>query len=250
MLFRSPSETSVGDGIRRAGIARDDILVTTKVSHEYLRADDFARSVDESLARLQLDYVDYLLVHWPSTEGIPLAETMGALAKAKREGKARHIGVANFNIALTEDAMRLCPEPLAVLQARIGAAYHPMTILRNWWRGRAARKKAAKQQGDSVSSAASNGYPIFPLRTLTEIDRLMRHVSARLYKVTAPTIVLQAREDDMTSPHNAYLVHEGISSQHKQVMLLDDCYHVITVDRQKQAVVDRKSTRLNSSHRT
>ena len=76
----------------------------------------------------------------------------------------------------------------------------------------------------------------------------MRHVSARLYKVTAPTIVLQAREDDMTSPHNAYLVHEGISSQHKQVMLLDDCYHVITVDRQKQAVV-RHLHEFFSAHR-
>ena len=46
---------------------------------------------------------------------------MGALAKEKREGRARHIGVANFNIAMTEEAMRLCPEPLATLQAE----YHP-----------------------------------------------------------------------------------------------------------------------------
>ncbi|HXR25930.1 MAG TPA: aldo/keto reductase, partial [Candidatus Binataceae bacterium] len=95
--------------------------LTTKVSHEYLRAADFARSVDESLERLQVDYVDLLLVHWPSPEKIPLAETMGALAKAKRDGKTRHVGVANFNIALTEEAMRLCPEPLVVLQAE----YHP-----------------------------------------------------------------------------------------------------------------------------
>jgi len=65
--------------------------------------------------------LDLLLVHWPTIDNIPLAETMGALAKAKREGKARHVGVANFNIALTEEAMRLCPEPLAVLQAE----YHP-----------------------------------------------------------------------------------------------------------------------------
>ena len=46
---------------------------------------------------------------------VHLAPSMGALAKAKREGKARHIGVANFNIAMVEEAMRLCPEPLAVL---------------------------------------------------------------------------------------------------------------------------------------
>ncbi len=115
------TEKGVGEGIKASGVPRKDIFLVTKVSHEYLRAADFARSVEESLQRLQTDYVDFLLVHWPAVDGTPLAETMGALAKAKREGKARHVGVANFNIALTEEAMRLCPEPLAVLQAE----YHP-----------------------------------------------------------------------------------------------------------------------------
>jgi diketogulonate reductase-like aldo/keto reductase len=115
------TEQGVGEGIKASGVPRGDIFLCTKVSHEYLRAGDFARSVEESLKRLQTDYVDLLHVHWPSTDGIPLAETMGALAKAKREGKARHIGVANFNIAMTGEAMRLCPEPLVALQAE----YHP-----------------------------------------------------------------------------------------------------------------------------
>jgi diketogulonate reductase-like aldo/keto reductase len=115
------TEKGVGEGIRASGVPRREIFLCTKVSHEYLRAADFARSVEESLKRLQTDYVDLLHVHWPSTDGIPLEETLGALAKAKREGKARHIGVANFNIAMTADAMRLCPEPLVTLQAE----YHP-----------------------------------------------------------------------------------------------------------------------------
>ncbi len=115
------TEKGVGEGIRLSGLPRGDIFLTTKVSHEYLRAADFARSVDESLERLQVDYVDALLVHWPTIDNIPLAETMGALARAKREGLARHIGVAHFNIALIAEAMRLCPEQLAILQAE----YHP-----------------------------------------------------------------------------------------------------------------------------
>src|SRR5258708_4369068 len=77
------TERQVGEGIRASGVPRADIFLCTKVSHEYLRADDFARSVDESLATLQVDYVDLLLVHWPNNE-IPLSEPMGALAKAKR----------------------------------------------------------------------------------------------------------------------------------------------------------------------
>ena len=115
------TEDGVGEGVRASGVPRREIFLCTKVSHEYLRATDFARSVDQSLKRLRTDYVDLLHVHWPSTDGTPLAETMGALAKAKSEGMARHIGVANFNIALTEQAMRLCPEPLVALQAE----YHP-----------------------------------------------------------------------------------------------------------------------------
>ena len=115
------SEQGVGNGIKKSGVPRQDIFLTTKVSHEYLRAADFARSVGESLTRLQTDYVDLLLVHWPTIDNIPLEETMGALAKAKREGKTRFVGVANFNIALLDEAMRLCPEPFSVLQAE----YHP-----------------------------------------------------------------------------------------------------------------------------
>ena len=110
------SEKGVGEGMRASGVPREEIFVCTKVSHEYLRAPDFARSVDESLENLQVDYVDLLLVHWPSPEGIPLAETMGALAKAQRDGLARHVGVANFNIALLEEAIRLCKEPIVNLQ--------------------------------------------------------------------------------------------------------------------------------------
>jgi 2,5-diketo-D-gluconate reductase B len=114
------TERAVGEAMRTSGVPRGEIFLTTKVSHEYLRADDFAKSVDESLAALEVDYVDLLMVHWPNPE-IPLHETMPALAKAKRQGLARHIGVANFNIALLDEAIRLCPEPLVCLQAE----YHP-----------------------------------------------------------------------------------------------------------------------------
>lgn len=114
------SEPAVGEAIRAAGVPREEIFLTTKVSHENLRPDDFAQSVDDSLDALGVDYIDLLLVHWPNPE-IPLSETMPALASAKRQGLARHIGVANFTTALLEQALALCPEPLVALQAE----YHP-----------------------------------------------------------------------------------------------------------------------------
>jgi 2,5-diketo-D-gluconate reductase B len=114
------TEHVVGEAIRACGIPRSEIFITTKVSHENLRPADFARSVEQSLKALQTDYVDLLLVHWPNPEIGP-EEYMPALAKAKRDGLARHIGVANFNIALLDRAVALCPEPLVALQAE----YHP-----------------------------------------------------------------------------------------------------------------------------
>jgi 2,5-diketo-D-gluconate reductase B len=109
------SEQWVGEGIRASGIAREELFVTTKVTEDNARAADFARSVDTSLETLGLDYVDLLLIHWPQPR-VPLAETLGALARAKREGLARHIGVSNFTVALLEEAVRLCPEPLVANQ--------------------------------------------------------------------------------------------------------------------------------------
>jgi 2,5-diketo-D-gluconate reductase B len=110
------TEPAVGEGMRASGTPRREIFVCTKVSHENLHAGDFARSVDESLKALGVDYVDLLLVHWPE-KNTPLAETMGALARARRRGLTRHIGVANFNIAMLDKAIALCPEPLVTLQA-------------------------------------------------------------------------------------------------------------------------------------
>jgi diketogulonate reductase-like aldo/keto reductase len=114
------TERGVAEGMRASGVPRSEIFLTTKVSHEFLRADDFARSVDESLKNLGVDFVDLLLVHWPNPQ-IPLSDPMPALARAKRQGLTRHIGVANFNIAMLDEAIRLCPEPLVNLQAEYHA---------------------------------------------------------------------------------------------------------------------------------
>jgi len=122
-----------------------------------------------------------------------------------------------------------------VLQARVRAAYRPMAIFREWMRDAWLRRRG-HGSGDPVPSAAANGYPIFPLRTLTEIDRLIVRVRSRLSAVTAPTVILQAQEDDMTSPRNATIVYGTIASKEKRLVLLDDCYHVMTVDKQKHVV--------------
>ena len=114
------SEKGVGEGIRASGIARAELFVTTKVTEENAREADFLRSAETSLKALGLDYVDLLLVHWPNPN-VPRAETLGALAKAKRSGMARHIGVSNFTLAMLDEAVALCAEPLVTNQVEYHA---------------------------------------------------------------------------------------------------------------------------------
>ena len=114
------TEEKVGEGIRVSGIAREELWVTTKVTELDAREADFLRSAETSLKTLQLDYVDLLLVHWPQPK-VPFAETLGALAKAKRSGMARHIGVSNFTIAMLDEAVKVCPEPLVTNQVEYHA---------------------------------------------------------------------------------------------------------------------------------
>jgi len=109
------TEEKVGEGIRASGIARQELWVTTKVTELDAREADFLRSAETSLKAMQLDYVDLLLVHWPQPR-VPFSETLGALAKAKRRGMARHIGISNFTIAMLDEAVRVCPEPLITNQ--------------------------------------------------------------------------------------------------------------------------------------
>jgi len=109
------TEQFVGEGIRARCIGRGDLFVTTKVTELDAREADFMRSVETSLKTLALDHVDLLLVHWPQPK-VPFRETLGALAKAKRQGLTRHIGVSNFTLAMLEEAVQVCPEPLVTNQ--------------------------------------------------------------------------------------------------------------------------------------
>src|ERR1700751_2272578 len=114
------NEREVGDGLRASGVRRDDVFVTTKVWTSNFTPHVLERSAKESLVKLRMAEVDLLLLHWPNPH-IPLSETLGALARARQMGLARHIGLSNFTVALIEEAVAACPEPLVCDQVE----YHP-----------------------------------------------------------------------------------------------------------------------------
>jgi len=114
------NEEAVGRGIKNAGVAREDVFLTTKVWTDQYRDGDLQKSVENSLARLDTDYVDLLLLHWPNPE-ISLKETLGALNEVQERGLARNIGISNFTSALIEQAVETSGKPLVTNQVE----YHP-----------------------------------------------------------------------------------------------------------------------------
>lgn len=109
------SEELVGRAIREAGIARETVFITSKVSPEHLAYETVLRSCENSLRRLNMDYLDLYLIHWPARV-MNLPETFRALNKLVKDGKVRHLGVSNFNLKLLKEAQAVCETPLLTNQ--------------------------------------------------------------------------------------------------------------------------------------
>lgn len=102
------NESQVGEGLNDAGLAREDLFLTTKVWMDSLEPREVHRSFEESLSKLQTEYVDLLLIHWPS-DAMDLEATLDAMMELREEGRARNIGVSNFTADLTRGALEHAP---------------------------------------------------------------------------------------------------------------------------------------------
>jgi len=90
------NEAGVGRAVRAAGLARDEVFVTSKLDNPNHARDDALRSFDGTLAELGFDHVDLFLIHWPLPEVGDFVETWHAMEEIYRSGRARAIGVSNF----------------------------------------------------------------------------------------------------------------------------------------------------------
>ncbi|HTX91749.1 MAG TPA: aldo/keto reductase [Anaerolineales bacterium] len=109
------AEELLGQAIRASGQGREKLFITSKVSPEHLDYEAVLRSCGNSLRRLEMDYLDLYLIHWPA-RGMHLAETFRALNKLVADGKVRHLGVSNFNLKLLEESKALSETPLLTNQ--------------------------------------------------------------------------------------------------------------------------------------
>ena len=109
------AEELIGRAMRETNTKREKLFITTKVSPEHLNYDDVFKSCENSLRRLNMEYIDLYLIHWPRA-GMKLEETFRALNKLVRDGKVKNLGVSNFNLKLLKQSQSFSETPIITNQ--------------------------------------------------------------------------------------------------------------------------------------
>ena len=109
------SEELLGQAVHETRAKRETLFITTKVTPSHLRFNDVLRCCENSLRRLQMDFLDLYLIHWASAT-IPLEETFRALNQLVAQGKVRHLGVSNFDVAELKKSQALSATPIITNQ--------------------------------------------------------------------------------------------------------------------------------------
>ena len=124
------NEAEVGEAIRRSGVARDEIQVTSKLPGRHHAYDDAVASVRGSLERLGLDYLDLHLIHWPNPRIGQYGEAWRALIDLREQGLVKSIGVSNFTAEHLERVIDDTGVTPAVNQIELHP-YFPQSVMRD-----------------------------------------------------------------------------------------------------------------------
>lgn len=122
------NEVGVGRAIAESGIVRKELFITTKLWTGNLAPARVKASMEESLGRLRMDYVDLLLIHWPEPS-VPLAETLHAMQELQQKGKTKFIGVSNFPVSWMRNAVEKYHAPVACNQVEYHALLSQKAVL-------------------------------------------------------------------------------------------------------------------------
>jgi 2,5-diketo-D-gluconate reductase B len=112
------NEEHVGRGIERADVAREDVFIATKVWTDHLGPDGVVESTEESLAKLGVDSVDLLYVHWPCRTYDPV-ETLGAFDDLHEAGLTDRIAISNFEPDQVDEAVEVAEAPIFANQIEV-----------------------------------------------------------------------------------------------------------------------------------
>lgn len=115
------NEAETGATLKATDIPREEFCITTKVHPENFEESRFLSSVEKSLEKLQVDYVDVLLLHWPPVDG-DVAPSLRLLQSALERKLTRNIGVSNYTVAMMREAVKIIDAPIVTNQVE----FHPL----------------------------------------------------------------------------------------------------------------------------
>lgn len=115
------NEAEVGEAIATSNIDRAEVFITSKLNNQFHAPEDARRAFAETLEKLRSDYVDLFLIHWPlpNNPDVDYVETWKALEEFKKDGRARSIGVSNFQVPHLERLASECETTPAVNQIEL-----------------------------------------------------------------------------------------------------------------------------------
>lgn len=158
------NEESVGEGIRKAGVPREEIFVTTKLYPNQFA--DAENAINEALAKLDVGYIDLMLLHHPGDGDV---EAYKAMERAVKEGKIRSIGLSNWYIEELEEFLPQITITPAVVQNEIHPYYqesevieyiHSLGIVVEGWYPLGGRGYTAELLGDATISAIAQAHQV------------------------------------------------------------------------------------------
>ena len=124
------NQREIGEALKEIGAKREELFITSKIWHTHMERDQVLSQYDECLNQLQMDHVDLLLIHSPN-HNVPYEETLGAFKEIFDAGKAKSIGISNFNSDQVDRARNVSALPISANQVEYNVHYNREELLRH-----------------------------------------------------------------------------------------------------------------------
>jgi diketogulonate reductase-like aldo/keto reductase len=195
------AEELIGRAIRESGIPRESLCITSKVQPAHLKYEQVLKACEGSLERLQMNYLDLYLIHWPSA-GAKYEDAFRALNKLMHDGKVKYLGVSNFNLKLLKQSQELSETPIITNQV-------PYSLSDRSYVKNGVLEYC--QQNDIIITAYS---PVDEgnLRANKSLEGIAKAHNASIYQIALAWVISQPRVITIPMSANPQHIRENIEA--------------------------------------